>query len=191
MRCVVLLVILATQVYCSTLTCSKNSLRVRKDWRKLTLAERANYISAVQCLLDTKSMLSRYAYPIAVNRYFDFAAVQVEQLRNTTTNGFHLAWNRYFLWLYETEIRERCGYQGGLPYWNIPASANSIRSDSIMDGSEYSLSGDGKYTDNNPIVLGPTLSIPHGSGGGCIMSGPFVSTLENSTLSDAELRRSI
>ena len=35
------------------------------------------------------------------------------------------------------------------------------------------MSGDGAYTNNNPIVLSPTLQLPHGSGGGCIVSGPF------------------
>lgn len=36
------------------------------------------------------------------------------------------------------------------------------------------MSGNGVYNNTGPVVLGPTLSVPHGTGGGCITDGPFV-----------------
>lgn len=149
-------------------------MRIRKNWRSLAQEEKKDYIDAVQCLMKTDSMLSRYAYPSATNRFFDLAAVHIEQIKNTTFNGFHHTWNRHFLWLYENQLRDTCGFKGALPYWDLPAGVDNLRKDPILDGSEYSLSGDGNFTNNNPIVLSPNLQIPHGSGGGCVMSGPFV-----------------
>lgn len=48
----------------------------------------------------------------------------------------------------------------------------------MLDGSEYSMSGNGEYIPNQAnIILGgnglPEIPIPAGSGGGCVTSGPF------------------
>jgi tyrosinase len=60
-------------------------------------------------------------------------------------------------------------------YWNWPLYASNLAASPLFDGSEYSLSGDGAYIANNSdIILGPGVVLPHGSGGGCVTSGPFV-----------------
>lgn len=71
-------------------------------------------------------------------------------------------------------MRQTCGYKGPLPYWDFAETAASGLTNSVVfDGSEYSLSGNGVASGNAPIALGPSLVVPHGSGGGCITSGPF------------------
>lgn len=49
----------------------------------------------------------------------------------------------------------------------------------MVDGSEYSMGGNGKFIPNEgDIVIGanqglPPIVLPHGAGGGCLESGPF------------------
>lgn len=136
-------------------------------------AERKAYTDAINCLRLQPSKLDQTLYPAAINRYFDYAVVHVNKTRVVHLDGFFLVWHRLFLHTFEEDLRNTCGYKGSFPYWNWPATADNLRGSPIFDGSEYSMSGDGAFTNNDPIVLSPSLKIPHGSGGGCILSGPF------------------
>lgn len=49
-----------------------------------------------------------------------------------------------------------------------------MRGSALFDGSEYSMSSDGVTIPNEPNITQQGITIPHGSGGGCIESGPFV-----------------
>jgi tyrosinase len=94
-------------------------------------------------------------------------------LLTTIPDGFFLTWHRYYLHLYETDLREICGYRGSFPYWDFAKSSVSIDADPIFSGDEFSMSGNGLYNNTGPIILGPSLQIPHGTGGGCVTTGPF------------------
>lgn len=97
-----------------------------------------------------------------------------------------LPWHRYFLHLYEKALRNECGYDGYLPYWDWPKYLEDPSKSSIFDGSEYSFSGDGEAVPHGTLNLttpgGPPPGVfiirPPGSGGGCVQGGPF----ENLTL---------
>jgi tyrosinase len=88
-------------------------------------------------------------------------------------SGFFLTWHRYFLHLFESDLRSICGYRGRFPYWNFGASSSNVSSATTFDGSAFSMSGDGQYLDSGPIALGPNFIIPKGTGGGCVTTGPF------------------
>ncbi|KAK5071575.1 hypothetical protein LTS08_004681 [Lithohypha guttulata] len=153
--------------------CTERNIKVRKDFDSMAPAERKAYTDAINCLRAQPSQLDPKEYPSAINRYFDYAVVHVNKTRVVHLDGFFLIWHRMFLHVFEEDLRDTCGYTGAFPYWNWPATADNLRGAPIFDGSEYSMSGDGRYTNNASVVLSPTLSIPHGSGGGCILSGPF------------------
>lgn len=87
-------------------------------------------------------------------------------------NAQFLSWHRNYVWLYENALRDECGYTGTQPYWDWPKYQGKLHESPVFDGSEYSLSGDGAPNGTAPYVLGPT-SYPHGTGGGCVLSGPF------------------
>jgi tyrosinase len=90
-----------------------------------------------------------------------------------------LAWHRYFTYEYEQTLRKECGYTGTQPYWDwAKTAATGLTNGPMLDGSAYSMSGDGEFVPNKgEVILGgnglPDLPLPPGSGGGCVKSGPF------------------
>ncbi|RMZ81889.1 hypothetical protein DV738_g2050, partial [Chaetothyriales sp. CBS 135597] len=150
-----------------------NKIRTRVDYSSLTKEEQKSFVNAYQCLLNLPSNLDQTTYPAATNRYFDYAIVHVNRTQYVHISGFFLTWHRYFIHLIEQDLRNSCGYTGRWPYWNYAATAGSIETSAILNGDEYSLSGNGIFNDTGPIQLGENLVIPHGSGGGCVTTGPF------------------
>jgi len=136
-------------------------------------AERKAYVDAVKCMMDHPSHLDPDRYPGAVNRFFDYAAVHINHTLAVHSNGFFLTWHRLFVWRFERDLKDLCGYRGTQPYWNWPATSDNLHESAVFDGSEFSISGDGIYTDSGPVVLSSTFQLPHGSGGGCVQDGPF------------------
>src|SRR5690606_37292737 len=84
-------------------------------------------------------------------------------------------WHRYYIWAFEKALRTECGYKGYLPYWNWALTAHDIVGSPMFDGSDSSLGTNGEYIPNKPDLtfVGTNFTIPAGSGGGCVMSGPF------------------
>ncbi|ETN36347.1 uncharacterized protein HMPREF1541_08624 [Cyphellophora europaea CBS 101466] len=153
--------------------CTVDKMRIRHDFGCLAPKEREHFTDAIKCLVRKPSQLDQIRYPAASNRFMDYAIVHVNRTREVHLNGFFLTWHRYFLWLFEEELRNECGYKGTLPYWNWPETANDIHTSPVFDGSRFSMSGDGQPRGRKPTVFGPKLTVPHGSGGGCVFSGPF------------------
>ncbi|KAL4889718.1 hypothetical protein BDV59DRAFT_195521 [Aspergillus ambiguus] len=121
--------------------------------------------------------LSATEVPGVRNRYDDFTAVHINYTLGTHNSGTFLPWHRHFIWLWENALREECGFTGTLPYWDW-SKWPELAASPLFDGSETSLSGDGEYSpDETPAVLVPTpnetITIPRGTGGGCVRTGPF------------------
>ena len=150
-------------------------MRIRQDFGSMAPEARKAYTDAVLCLMDQPSQLDPATYPAAKNRYLDYAVTHVNRTKEVHLNGFFLTWHRYFLSLYEEDLRNLCAYKGSFPYWNWPATSSNLTVSVFFDGSEYSMSGNGKYNNTGPVVLSPTFSLPHGTGGGCVTDGPFAS----------------
>ena len=139
--------------------------------------ERKAYTDAVKCLMEQPSQLDPTQYPAAINRYFDYAVIHVGRTAQVHISGYFLTWHRYFLHLYENDLRDICGYRGSFPYWDFAKSSVGIDADPIFSGDAYSMSGNGLPNNTGPIVLGPALAVPHGSGGGCVTTGPFANMM--------------
>jgi tyrosinase len=162
--------------------CTNENKQIRQDFAKMAPADRKAYTDAINCLRDQPSSLDQEKYSGAINRFFDYAMIHINRTQQAHISGYFLTWHRMYLHLFEQDLKNLCGYQGTLPYWNWPATAYDLQNSPVFNGDEYSMSGDGEFTNDDPIVLAPTFSIPHGTGGGCIKSGPFYGM--NSTVQD-------
>lgn len=153
--------------------CDPSNAAVRYDFDTMAPMDRKAFTDAINCLRTKPSQLDPTEWPAAINRYMDWAVVHVNYTRVVHLDGFFLPWHRTFIHLFEQDLKDTCGYQGTMPYWNWPATADDLTGSNIFNGDAYSMSGDGYFTNDTPYQLAPGFVIPHGSGGGCIMSGPF------------------
>ncbi|KAK2781222.1 hypothetical protein FQN52_001725 [Onygenales sp. PD_12] len=166
-------------------TCTKEKLRIRKEWRFLSKKDRENYINAVYCLKLKPSLYTEQEAPGSKSLFDSFTAVHINQTLLVHGNFNFLAWHRYFVWLYEEALRD-CGYKGPIPYWEWGYDVYDPHKSPLFDGSPHSLGSDGAPLPNRePTYLqGPPPPIPQpppgkgmrfsvGLGGGCVMSGPF------------------
>lgn len=97
-----------------------------------------------------------------------------------------LPWHRYFVWQYETALRDECGYTGTQPYWDWTEHNDNFTNHPLFDGSQFSLGGNGVYVphgtvnDTVPGVPDPQVVVrPPGTGGGCVIDGPFANITLN------------
>ncbi|KAL1970846.1 hypothetical protein VTN77DRAFT_2680 [Rasamsonia byssochlamydoides] len=162
----------------STSGCTLDNLQIRKEWSDFSTAEKKAYINAVLCLQSKPSITPFELAPGAKTRYDDFIVTHINQTLEIHYTGTFLAWHRWFTWEFEQTLRNECGYTGTVPYWNWPASAESLETYPVFDGSDTSMSGNGAkvYNESDVILyLGnyTPVSLPSGTGGGCVTSGPF------------------
>ncbi|XTI85593.1 hypothetical protein V2W45_1212846, partial [Cenococcum geophilum] len=109
--------------------------------------ERKAYTDAVTCL---QSKAARLDLPGTKHQFDDFCQP--------------IKYHCYYVWTYETVLREECGYEGYQP--SVVFSANSP----VFDGSPYSVSGNSvSITHGN----GSSDWTSHGLGGECVKEGPF------------------
>ncbi|KAF9891641.1 hypothetical protein FE257_003652 [Aspergillus nanangensis] len=176
------LLALYSQILTAASSCEPDVRNLRYEWGELGLESRMDYTRAIQCMKDRPPVLSTKDFPGVRSRYDDFAATHINYTLNIHFSGTFLAWHRHYIWLLEKALRDECGYNGSLPYWNW-ARWPDLAASPLFDGSETSLSGDGepdKALDpvqnarDSPPGSGPRITVfPPGTGGGCVKDGPF------------------
>ncbi|KAI1125549.1 hypothetical protein F5Y10DRAFT_294531 [Nemania abortiva] len=181
----------ARQDYYPRAPYTENTALQRREWSAMSKDERKQYIGAVECLMTKGSRYSPGEIPASDNYYTDFAARHAELALNVHMSGSFLSFHREFISIMEDSLHS-CGYPSdmGLPYWDWPAYIGTpLNESTLFDGSPSSLGGDGvaipgqnSYminADEAPMVF-PVLKqgdfIPTGSGGGCVVEGPFANT---------------
>jgi tyrosinase len=104
--------------------------------RSLTVDQRKRYIKSVQCLLN-KEPVTKKTFPVVTNRYEDFVALHANAsaggrdlnkgfvMMPRMEDGVHftgtfLPWHRYVLWVYESTLRDECGWDMGQPCMTPP-----------------------------------------------------------------------
>ena len=107
-----LLITIFLAVWSISALATKPSPAVRREWISLNTTEKEEYINAVLCLYYKASELPQGEVPGAINRRDDFTAVHINQTFGVHLDAVFLGWHRNFLNLYETALREECGYRG-------------------------------------------------------------------------------
>ncbi|RPB03291.1 Di-copper centre-containing protein [Choiromyces venosus 120613-1] len=165
--------------------------RIRKEWRQMSQRERADYHAALNCL---HSIPGLYQDKVpGLSSYEDYVYLHKSHTPYVHLVGHFLPWHRYFLWTFETQLRDECGYKGAQPYWDYTLDeAVNLHSSPIFSPTA-GFGGDGDYVANQTTP--PDL--PRGTGGGCIHDGPYanwtIHISRNTTLfrEDRCLQRSI
>ncbi|KAI0522314.1 hypothetical protein F5B22DRAFT_470573 [Xylaria bambusicola] len=171
--------------------CTKETATKRMEWSSLSTDERKQYISAVECLMAKDSRYPAGELPASDNYYSDFAAHHAGVALHVHMSGSFLSFHREFIQLMEDSLHG-CGYPSdmGLPYWDWTAYLDApLNQSTLFDGSPSSLGGDGEsmrrqgsyvISAAEAPMVSPVLEkgnmIPPGSGGGCVVEGPFANT---------------
>ncbi|KAH8804897.1 hypothetical protein F5884DRAFT_859514 [Xylogone sp. PMI_703] len=129
---------------------------VRKEWRSLSTQEKDVYLGAVKCLGRVPSVVNPNS-----TLHDDFAWIHSRIGKNSHNSAAFLAWHRYFIHLYETTLREKCSFNGNLPYWDWSLDWESLFSSPVFS-STHGFGGNGNTS------LSPILNF-----GTCVTEGPF------------------
>ena len=97
---------------CPSKSTDSRYLRDRED---MSRSERKSFIEAVQCLREKPSAADPDFAKAARTRYDDLTAVHVNLTNFVHGTGSFLTWHRYFVWTFETALREECDYPGYMP----------------------------------------------------------------------------
>ncbi|KAH6699998.1 hypothetical protein BKA64DRAFT_565464 [Cadophora sp. MPI-SDFR-AT-0126] len=164
-------------------SCNSENVVVRREWAALSSVDKINYIDAVKCMMNTSAITPLSAAPGVRTRFDDFAALHINSTSVIHWTSRFFTWHRYYTWLYEKALREECGYEGYQPYWDW-SSTDTLTAHPLFDGSETSIGGDGEAIPHSPYILLPTPTVINvtsavGTGGGCIVSGPFANVTIN------------
>ena len=132
---------------------------LRHEWRTLPPSTQKAYITAVLCLRTHPSTLHPHTNSTL---YDDFPWIHSRIGYYTHGAAAFLPWHRYFLHVYETTLRERCGYQDGLVYWDWTLDWEALETAPVFD-AETGFGGDGEV--GGAITVSRT--------GRCVVDGPF------------------
>ena len=131
----------------------------RREWRTLSLAEQQEYIAAILCLRTKGSALTPASNKTS---YDDFPWVHSHVGYITHHSASFLPWHRYFMHIYENTLRDKCGYNGGLVYWDWTLDSDKLEESPVFN-SKNGFGGDGEV--GGEITVSPT--------GRCVVDGPF------------------
>jgi len=138
---------------------------VRKEWRELTDAEKAEYLRAAVCLRQLPK--AKYAnIDAALTRLDDLVYTHLALNTEIHFVANFLPWHRWYVQLHEDLLRSECGFTGTQPYWDwtIDSDANNVVNSPVFD-PVTGFGGNGK----------PTGSSQPGFER-CVVDGPFANT---------------
>ncbi|WYZ44568.1 hypothetical protein EsH8_VII_001004 [Colletotrichum jinshuiense] len=86
-------------------------------------------------------------------------------------------WHRLYTEVFELKLRG-CGYNGTVPFWEWGYDVEDPALSPVFDGSVTSIGSNGAFVPHEGLEIlqattNVTVKLEPGSGGGCIMSGPF------------------
>ncbi|EUC60359.1 tyrosinase tyrosinase: common central domain protein [Rhizoctonia solani AG-3 Rhs1AP] len=135
---------------------------IRKEWRRFSRAEQAEWIRAVNCLNKKPASgklvppvdLSKYEYydqivPVTKDSSYQDELTYVHMNLNPIIHntGLFLPWHRWYLQSWTDALRTQCGYKGVTPYWAWEFDTGNFEKSSIFNADKTS--GLGTWGDAN------------------------------------------
>jgi len=129
---------LAQSIPAISTSCHK--LDARQEWRSLSVDQRAAWVSSVKCLASIRHQRLSSASQGRLTEvhgshslYDDFSFAHSAMDKTAHFNPYFLPWHRWFLYLFDTRLRETCGYNGPTPYWDWTKDAESLATAPVFD----------------------------------------------------------
>ncbi|KAF8667850.1 Di-copper centre-containing protein [Rhizoctonia solani] len=131
---------------------------VRKEWRNHSIEEKKEFIRAIKCMGNkphrpnlTKTRLTP-GVPL-VNKssthYDDWVYLHVDSNQATHVVSQFFPWHRWYLHAFETDMKNTCGFNGTMPYWDWTLDAHDVYNSPIFESDpEYGLGTWGKEEDD-------------------------------------------
>ncbi|KAK3389873.1 hypothetical protein B0H63DRAFT_105026 [Podospora didyma] len=158
----------------ATTGCTKDKIKIRKEWRNMTMTDRKGFQEAIQCLMSKPARYKNIAG--AKTAWDDYGVLHYYQTNFVHDNALFLPWHRHYNWVLEEDLKTTCGYTGIFPYWEWGLDCGKMDKSPVFDGTEYSLGGNGEFVKGHRAAIGGAKP---GSGGGCVKTGPFANRTVN------------
>ncbi|KAI0204364.1 hypothetical protein F4808DRAFT_339801 [Astrocystis sublimbata] len=132
---------------------------VRYEWDDYSASDKQAFVNAIQCL-TRRPASGKFSF--SKNRYEDFVRLHQSYAPNihsrSTSQQTHkfLLWHRYYVWAFEQVLRDECGFNRAMPWWDEKKWAGRFSQATIF----------------TPQYFG-TLPGPTNGRGTCINNGAF------------------
>ncbi|KAI1198763.1 Di-copper centre-containing protein [Nemania serpens] len=111
-------------------TCNPSSPSIRPEWSSYSSADRTAFVDAIKCLQDKPSGGSQFTG--ARNRYEDLISVHRGMTANIHQTAAFLVWHRYFVWVFEQLLRNECGFNRAMPWWDETKHAGAFAASDVF-----------------------------------------------------------
>lgn len=166
--------------------CTQENVVYRREYGSLSSQEKLNYINAVKCLQRLPTRTPANVSAGARSRFDDFTVTHIQQTLTIHYTGNFMLWHRWFVYQYESALRNECNYTGYQPYWDWPLYASAPEDSPLFDGTPTSLGGNGEWVEHEgPVITPPAgvsggdIQLPAGTGGGYVVTGAFANMTVN------------
>ncbi|TGJ87538.1 hypothetical protein E0Z10_g1221 [Xylaria hypoxylon] len=138
---------------------------IRFEWDDYSTSDKQAYVGAIKCLIN-KPASGKFQY--SRNRYEDFVRLHQSYAPNihsqSTTAQTHkfLLWHRYFVWAFEQVLRDECGFNRAMPWWDEKKWAGKFAQATIFTTQYFG-----------------TLPGPTNGRGTCVTNGAFAGLQSN------------
>ncbi|KAL7281743.1 hypothetical protein ACG7TL_005061 [Trametes sanguinea] len=117
---------------------------IRREWRKLSKPERAEWISAINCLarlphddaltpIVNRSISNIPAVNTSGSYWDDLVYIHMDLNTRIHSTGFFFPFHRFYVHAIETAMKERCGYTGAFPYWDWSIDAHDVEHSPLFE----------------------------------------------------------
>jgi tyrosinase len=113
-------------------TCSNP--RVRQEWDSYSNSDKQAFISAIRCL-QGKPASGKYAG--SKSKYDDLTALHQKLTPNVHSNAKFLLWHRYFVWTFEQLLRNQCGFNREMPWWDETKWSGAFSHSSVFSAQWF------------------------------------------------------
>ncbi|GKZ67630.1 hypothetical protein AnigIFM50267_002115 [Aspergillus niger] len=157
--------------------CRLEDAQIRREWRSLSPNARKEFTDAITCMQSRPTNISaeeKETFQGVKTRYDEFVATHINLTEHIHVTADFLAWHRFFIHAFENALRVECNYTGTLPYWEWGLDAENPQDSVLFNGDLYSMGTNGVDLNRTSIYwASQNITIPAGTGGGCVYGGPF------------------